>query len=807
MSEELSSPHAHASIHASEVAKPERALNRHNELQDVADKRDRTISVESLIWIVLILLAIVTRFYDLGSKALHHDESLHTYYSWLLAEGRGYIHNPLMHGPFLFHIDALFYLLFGDSDAVSRAPAALAGVSLVGLPWLLRDSRYLGRWGAIATGVFLLSSPTILFYTRFIRHDPFTLVGVLLLFICLVRYLDRPERKWLVIGSVSIAFLLANHEIIFANLVLFFGFLYLALLIERVRCWRQDPDRRQGGLIVLLAHAFAIVGGALVFLLAPASAMDEILEIPWQNPTNAQQTEYYQRLASNPLVLGFLAVAVIAVVLLIVGLRSARSPEQDDHLPAGKLLGDAADGSVAAGVRSAWRDRIGLSVALLAGVALFAMLFTTMFTNLGGLATATFATDGTLLYWLGQHDVQRGSQPWFYYLLLMPQYDFVAVTLGVGAGLLVVVRLIPVVLGRKPEPENYLFLGLLVVWFFGIFAGLSYAGEKMPWLIIHITLPALLLAGRATGALIERGLAMNRARVIGRTEVVLATTLLTAGATWIGLAALLSRPVYQINSNGELVRQVSAWAASNWWLLALPPFAALLALVIVVVIRGPQRAALATAAALIVGLLVLQVHTAARMTYQEGDVPRDMLIYTQTSPDMPMVASDLRAFSLELQGDLGMELLYDSRVAWPLQWYFRDFTNKRAISGPGGTFDAPAMIVSTEQFNQMGGQVGGYTAFDYVLRWWFPEEMYRNFAIAPELDPGRSAWGVASNPHGPIDVIASIVESISGHDNPTAQQELYRLLMYRELSSPIGQYRFKLLIRNDLLPVFNGVRL
>jgi hypothetical protein len=85
--------------------------------------------------------------------------------------------------------------------------------------------------------------------------------------------------------------------------------------------------------------------------------------------------------------------------------------------------------------------------------------------------------------------------------------------------------------------------------------------------------------------------------------------------------------------------------------------------------------------------------------------------------------------------------------------------------------------------------------------------MYRNFAIAPELDPGRSAWGVASNPHGPIDVIASIVESISGHDNPTAQQELYRLLMYRELSSPIGQYRFKLLIRNDLLPVFNGVRL
>ncbi|MEZ4626221.1 MAG: TIGR03663 family protein, partial [Thermomicrobiales bacterium] len=199
-----------------------------------------TISVEGVLWIALIVSAIVTRFYDLGSRALHHDESLHTYYSWLLAEGRGYVHNPLMHGPFLFHIDALFFLLFGDSDAVSRAPAALAGVALVGLPWLLRGPRFLGRWGALASGLFLLTSPTILYYTRFIRHDPFTLVGVLVLFICIVRYLDRPERRWLITGSVAIAFLLTNHEIVFANLAIFFGFLYAVMAIDRIRVWRAD---------------------------------------------------------------------------------------------------------------------------------------------------------------------------------------------------------------------------------------------------------------------------------------------------------------------------------------------------------------------------------------------------------------------------------------------------------------------------------------------------------------------------------------------------------------------------------------
>ncbi|MCC6704126.1 MAG: TIGR03663 family protein [Thermomicrobiales bacterium] len=766
-----------------------------------------SISLETTLWIVLILVAIVTRFYDLGSRALHHDEGLHAYYSWLLAEGRGYVHNPLMHGPFLFHIDALFYLLFGDSDAVSRAPAALAGVVLVGLPWFLRDPRYLRRWGALASSLFILTSPSILYFTRFIRHDPFTLVGVMLLFICIVRYLDRPERKWLITGSVAIAFLLANHEIVFANLVLFFGFLYVVLAIDRIRVWLADPARRSGALIVLAAHGVALIGLPVVLVLSPSSAVDEILDIPWQNPTNQEQIDYYERLASNPLVLGAIAVALISLATLVIGLRRARSGGVDDGAPAGALLGDAPDGGVAAGVRSAWRDATGLGLALLAGVALFTLLFTSLFTHLPGLATATFATDGTLLYWLGQHEVQRGSQPWFYYLVLMPQYDYIVTIFGFLAAALVIVNAIRHWRGGGDRSENLLMQGLLVTWFLGIFAGLSYAGEKMPWLVIHIALPSALLAGRLVGAVIERALAERRAGRLGRSEWVLGVGLLVAGVAWVTLASLLTRPIVQRSSNDGLVQQVSAWSVDHWWLLAIPPVGALVALLVAVVLRGPQRAALATTAALLVGLLVMQVHAGARMSYLEGDVPRDMLVYTQTSPDLPMVVDDLARLSLELHGDLSLEVLYDSRVAWPLMWYMRDFTGKRLVGSGPDSPTAPALILSTEQYNQMSGQLEGYTAFDYVLRGWFPEEMYRYFAIAPELDPPRSAWGSAEEPHGPVAIVESIIESIAGHDNPAAQQELYRLFMHRELTSPNGQYRFKLMIRNDLVPVFNGIRL
>jgi hypothetical protein len=49
-------------------------------------------------------------------------------------------------------------------------------------------------------------------------------------------------------------------------------------------------------------------------------------------------------------------------------------------------------------------------------------------------------------------------------------------------------------------------------------------------------------------------------------------------------------------------------------------------------------------------------------------------------------------------------------------------------------------------------------------------------------------------------------DSISGYNTPEAQQDIFRLLEYRDLDAPIGQYGFKLFIRNDLLPTFNGIR-
>jgi uncharacterized protein (TIGR03663 family) len=130
-----------------------------------------TLNWEVICWVTIVLVAIALRFWDLGSRAQHHDESMHSFYSWELYRGAGFIHNPLLHGPFLYHATAVIYFLFGASDYTSRVAAALFGVGIVIAPYFLR--KWLGRYGALAAAGMFAISPGFLYFSRFIRMDIF----------------------------------------------------------------------------------------------------------------------------------------------------------------------------------------------------------------------------------------------------------------------------------------------------------------------------------------------------------------------------------------------------------------------------------------------------------------------------------------------------------------------------------------------------------------------------------------------------------------------------------------------------------
>jgi hypothetical protein len=447
------------------------------------------------------------------------------------------------------------------------------------------------------------------------------------------------------------------------------------------------------------------------------------------------------------------------------------------------------------------------------------VLFTTLFTNLYGLASGTIATDGTLLYWLGQHDFRRGEQPWFYYLLLFPQYEYIAVLFGVAATIVAGVRALLVGIGRATPGPRFVFQTFLAIWFSGIFLALSWAGEKMPWLIIHIALPATILAAALLGEAWERWRpsASVDDRVVpapgwSALQWTLFGSLLALGVCWFLIAAPMTYGEFvSATVGGGWERVLTPWAREQWWLLALPPLAGIAAVVLVWVRRGTRLAAQPALAALVLGLALAQIHAAWRLVYQEGDVPKDMLVYTQTSPDMHRMVGELTTLSALTTGGRDLEIWYDDNngVSWPMQWYLRDFPNRHLY---GGTFagppdDVPVVLVGGDNRGSVEPYLEGYTAQEYVLRWWFPEDpVYRDFAIAPELPPGRSAWESSEQPHGPRDIVASIGESLSHLLTAEGQQGLYRLVMYRDLPVNISSYNYTLYVRNDLIPLYNQIR-
>ena len=179
------------------------------------------------------------------------------------------------------------------------------------------------------------------------------------------------------------------------------------------------------------------------------------------------------------------------------------------------------------------------------------------------------------------------------------------------------------------------------------------------------------------------------------------------------------------------------------------------------------------------------------------------------------MVADLEQLSLLTTGDRGLGIQYGGEVDWPLYWYLRDFGGSvhRGTVQPGS--DVPVIILPSQRTPETPVPEAerarpllraDYTELPYVLRWHEPESaIYRNFAIAPEIPPGWSAWKRAEDPHGPLAILGSVWSSLTTATTPAGQQRLWRLVFYRELPEPPITYSYSLFIRNDLVPAWSMV--
>lgn len=275
---------------------------------------------------------------------------------------------------------------------------------------------------------------------------------------------------------------------------------------------------------------------------------------------------------------------------------------------------------------------------------------------------------------------------------------------------------------------------------------------------------------------------------------------------WVVVVAL------GIVGGASLLTAMRVSQSGNPTLLWLFPMPAGVVVMGSILIRGVRETTYAILAAMFLIGSIWQIHAGFRMTYLEGDTAIDTMIYNTTSPDVVTISRDLEELSLLVNGDRTLEIQIEScaSIDWPFRWTMREMTNTTYF----GTLPndlAPIVIGSTPEFTQgvceTPWSIPGYTTQTFVLRWAEPEnEIYRQFAIAPELPPFRSAWQDEDREHGPTAIVGSIADSIAFAFTDKGQRRLIGLLFYRQTGAPLNTVECVIHVRNDLMPSFNDVR-
>jgi uncharacterized protein (TIGR03663 family) len=56
------------------------------------------------IFLLILVIAFILRFWSLDLKLLHHDEAIHAWFSYDLLTKGAWSYDPSYHGPFLYYL-------------------------------------------------------------------------------------------------------------------------------------------------------------------------------------------------------------------------------------------------------------------------------------------------------------------------------------------------------------------------------------------------------------------------------------------------------------------------------------------------------------------------------------------------------------------------------------------------------------------------------------------------------------------------------------------------------------------------------
>ena len=720
---------------------------------------------EIVLYILILLAALFSRFYLLENRAISHDESIHTKFSWNLYSGQGFQHNPMMHGPLLFEVTAFLYFLFGPNDFTSRIYPALTGIALVMAPLLFR--KWLGRHSALAASLLMLLSPSISYYSRYIRHDASLMLTAVLLLWTIIKYLDEGQPRWLYWMAAWFSLMHATKEASYIYIAIFGALLFLpfAWQVFATRWQRQALFK----VFVIALIVALVMGGVFVLSFAQAQAADQALDEAGHTRMVHIALPLWGRMAAGLAFFTLLSVVVIGYygvgaekmrqirlfdVLMVIGtltlpLGSAFLIKFVAGLDMGEVYDAVMGGNLAlvpapliVGIASIVALSIFASIALgvwwnkkhwpiiaLIHYAIFFVLYTTFFTwGYGALSGLV----GGLAYWLAQQGVKRGGQPLYYYLLLAPMYEYLVVLFSAVGGVGALVHFARKVFAPREEPSSEddvpaLNLGrtfplFLLGWTLLSWVGYSYAGEKMPWLVVHIILPSVFLAGWALGKLIDgvdwRAFVAERGWL-----VVIAFSLALAALGVFSRATVDLRAAMQsgVTTAGPSLAQLQPFGKLISGLLGVLAFGGMFIWFSVRFSFGWIARVLALLLATFLGLLTTR--DMARLNFVTYDLATELMVYAHGTPDIKVALRQVQDISWRVTGSpTDVKVAYGEDGSWPLTWYMVDYPNNYFYGRSPDAIrlrDCPVVVAGTPQYAVVEDILGNdYLYFEYNYLWW-----------------------------------------------------------------------------------------
>jgi uncharacterized protein (TIGR03663 family) len=715
---------------------------------------------QPLVWFMLVIaFGAFLRLWDLGSKPLHHDESIHAWYAYKLFKGEAYRYDPAYHGPFRYHLNALVYFIFGATDYATRILPAVIGIG--GMIFLWHWRTLLGVKGAVFAAAMVAISPSWVYNARFIRDDINMTVGFMLLVWGLFKYFETRSPRPLYWGAAGLMMAFTSHEGTWILLGIIVSFLGIRWAWERAEDCPPEHADLDNLLKRLMPSLRAPQADLTALLLALAVLIAGFASKAWSG------------IGALGGLLGFVIAFLVAAIT-------------------GRLLFFTGEEG-----RRIWRGTLAIFFIP------FTLLYSTFFTNMDGWFMGAF---DSIAYWLGEQKTGRADQPWQFYIYLLALYELAICAFAVFGGLrlffgaggaknfwMKLVFWAPFVMGivllqyYPKDPRALLamsamavtggglaawsmfeakagnhFKVFLIYWSLLAFMMFSFAGERMPWLTLHPLTPLTLLAALYLDDFFSREKANWFEHFVGWALLSVPLGLLLVMGPRQLLQAGVHAPEEIISWFKGLLAggrhgnfQASGWRVNAWQSPFLVWMSGAAAIVIascswLLLQRWPALKGWTRGIFVGVGVLGLASlsHGTMNLVFQgDGADPREQHVYVQSSVELVELTAKLDRMSRALTGGPYLKIAVEDLCSWPMSWYLRDFKNAQIGFGPPLTKDKvpdfPVVMTGYEgqAHDQAIADSFKETHSPYPIRfrrWWAPDK--RAFAQGPLSHRVKRAW-------------------------------------------------------------------